>query len=114
MPLQPLQFNYGGGARGFKSAAGRVMIPIHELLSRIRWDPAFGRGAFEIGYLDHVRAGIVRVPLARVSFPAGDHFAVTVVDDDGFAHVVPYHRIREVRRDGAVIWQRPAPRGADR
>ena len=84
------------------------MTPIHDLLGRIRWDPAFGGAAFEIGYLDHVRGGIVRVPLTRVSFPPGDHFAVTVLDDDGLARSVPYHRIREVRRDGALIWQRPA------
>ncbi len=28
------------------------MIPIHELLSRIRWDPEFAKGNFELGYYD--------------------------------------------------------------
>ena len=30
------------------------MIPIQELLSRIRWDESFGKGDFEIGYYDRV------------------------------------------------------------
>ena len=29
-----------------------ALIPIHELLSRIRWDPEFGRGRLEIGFFD--------------------------------------------------------------
>jgi len=33
------------------------VIPIHELLARIRRDPEFGRGRLEIGYLDHARDG---------------------------------------------------------
>ena len=30
------------------------MIPIHELLNHIRWDPEFGRGHFELAYWDRV------------------------------------------------------------
>ena len=28
------------------------MIPIHELLNRIRWDPEFAKGDFQLGYYD--------------------------------------------------------------
>ncbi|MFW5774687.1 MAG: RNA repair domain-containing protein, partial [Chitinivibrionales bacterium] len=28
------------------------MVPIHQLLSRIRWDPGFGDASFEIVYED--------------------------------------------------------------
>jgi uncharacterized protein (UPF0248 family) len=85
------------------------MIPIHELLRRIRWNPQSGNGEFRPGCLDPLRGRIVRVPPARVSFPAGEHFTVNVLDCDGVARGIPYHRIREVLRDGVVIWQRPAP-----
>ncbi len=40
------------------------MVPLHELLSRIRWDPEFGRGEFKVGYVDHLRKGLVYVPFA--------------------------------------------------
>ena len=38
------------------------MIPIHQLLSRIRWDPEFGRGTFDLGYFDRVEERVVIVP----------------------------------------------------
>jgi uncharacterized protein (UPF0248 family) len=87
------------------------MIPIHALLDRIRWDPAFGRGDFVVGYYDRVRRGIVSVPLARIQFDPGNRFSFTAFDPDGTAHDVPLHRVREVRRDGELIWRRPVPQG---
>lgn len=84
------------------------MIPIHELLHRIRWDPEFGKGRFEVGYDDHLAGRLVRVPLARLHLEAGEHFAFEAVEDDGSVHMVPFHRVREVWRDGELIWSRPA------
>lgn len=88
------------------------MIPIRALLDRIRWDPAFGQGDFVIGYYDRVRRAIVEVPLARIQFDPGNRFSFTAFDADGTAHDVPLHRVREVRRDGVLIWQRRAPPGS--
>jgi len=34
------------------------LIPIHELLSRIRWDLAFGSVYFVLGYYDRVEGRI--------------------------------------------------------
>jgi len=87
------------------------VIPIHELLARIRWDPKFGRGHWEISYLDHARSELVRVPLERVRTLPGDHFMFDLVDDEGVAHSIPYHRVREVRRDGTLVWARRAAVG---
>ncbi|BAL25016.1 DUF504 domain-containing protein [Azoarcus sp. KH32C] len=87
------------------------MTPIHELLSRIRWDPGFGRGKIVIGYYDRVADRIIRVPLNQVSFEPGDRFSCLIADEEGFAHRVPLHRIREVSRNGRLIWQRPAGPG---
>jgi uncharacterized protein (UPF0248 family) len=82
------------------------MVPIHELLARIRWDPEFGRGDFAIGYLDRVAHRIVVVPLREVAIDPHDHFAFEVRDDEGRVHGVPYHRVRQVFRDGVLIWSR--------
>lgn len=83
------------------------MTPIHELLNRIRWDPEFGRGEIVIGYYDRVADCIVRVPLRQVVIEHTDHFACQILDEEDEAHMVPFHRIREVYRDGTLIWQRP-------
>ena len=81
------------------------MTTIKDLLSRIRWDPGYGRGRYVVGYEDHVAGGVVRVALSRVR--AGDGFSFSLVDDQGTERTIPYHRIREVLRDGEVIWHRP-------
>lgn len=81
------------------------MIPIQDLLNRIRWDENFS-GDFVLGYYDRVADEIVRVPLAEIAFPPDDHFAFVVIDSEGSAHSVPYHRVREVWRNGEVIWRR--------
>lgn len=83
------------------------MIPLHELLARIRRDREFGAAQFALGYLDRVLGRIVVVPLRDVVLDPGDRFAFQVLDDDGTLHGVPFHRVRQVYRDGVAIWERP-------
>jgi len=45
------------------------MIPIQDLLHRIRWDPEFGRGEFVIGYYDRIEHEIIHVPFREIKFP---------------------------------------------
>ena len=85
------------------------MIPIQQLLHRIRWDAEFGRAEFVIGYFDRLSRSVVRVPYSGVQYDGGERFSFTAVEADGSVHEVPLHRIREVTRNGVLIWQRPAP-----
>ena len=84
------------------------MVPIHELLSRIRWDRSFGDGFFEVGYSDHVERHIVRVPFARIHIEKGNRFSFLLETDLDEIMTIPFHRVREVYRDGVLIWQRKA------
>ncbi|MHC1729035.1 MAG: DUF504 domain-containing protein [Syntrophobacteraceae bacterium] len=84
-----------------------AMIPVKDLLSRIRWDNEFGNRSFEIGYLDHVLQRIIRVPFRDLHFQEGNHFSFRLEDNLGEEMVIPFHRIREIYRDGSLIWQRP-------
>ncbi|MFZ2446356.1 MAG: DUF504 domain-containing protein [Syntrophobacteraceae bacterium] len=83
------------------------MIPIQRLLNRIRWDVEFGAGSFEVGYLDHVRHRIIRIPFRDIRFEEGNQFSFQVEDEMGETATIPFHRIREVYRDGDLIWRRP-------
>ena len=86
------------------------MIPIHKLLDRIRWDKDFGQGRFEIGYYDRHEDAIERVELQSVLFPAsGERHVFELTDETGIVRRIPFHRIREVYRDGRLIWQRELP-----
>jgi uncharacterized protein (UPF0248 family) len=83
------------------------MIPIQDLLHRIRWDPEFRKGRFEIAYLDKVADTLVRVPFTELRFEPGERFGFEIVGLHGESQLIPFHRVREVYRDGELIWQRP-------
>ncbi len=82
------------------------MIPIHELIHRMLWDRDFADARFVIGYYDRVADRIVRVPFREIDFDADDRFDFSIVDEDGVQHSIPLHRIRQVFRNGELIWQR--------
>jgi uncharacterized protein (UPF0248 family) len=82
------------------------MIPIHELLNRIRWDPKFAKGTFELGYYDRAENRIILVPLKEVTFPRESPSTFQTVGPDGEVHRVPFHRVREVYKDAQRIWLR--------
>jgi uncharacterized protein (UPF0248 family) len=82
------------------------MIPIHELLNRIKWDDEFGQAEFIIGYYDRIENEIIKVPLKAMIFDREDHFDFELIDDIGEKHTIPLHRIREVYRNSQLIWQR--------
>ena len=83
------------------------MIPIQSLLNRIRWDKDFGKGDFEIGYDDHVSQKIVRVSLREILFEDGNLFSFQLRTEKGEVLTIPFHRIREVFKNGDPIWRRP-------
>ena len=84
--------------------------PAPDTVVSVTGDAANG---FEIGYYDRVTRAIVRVPFRHVRFEKGEHFALEAVEDDGSVHTVPLHRVREVWRNGALIWVR-RPKSARR
>jgi uncharacterized protein (UPF0248 family) len=86
------------------------VIPIQALLARIRWDAEYGRGRWEIAYLDRHRVGLVRVPLEAVQTRANVGFVFEVEDEDGVLRTIPYHRVRQVWHDGKVVWCRAGMR----
>ena len=82
------------------------MIPIHELLNRIRWDEAYGNADFVIGYYDRVEDRIITVELKELAFDKEDHFDFELIDVDGESQTIPLHRIRQVFRNGELVWER--------
>jgi len=60
-----------------------------------------------IGYYDRVDVKSVLVPFRRLA--RGDHFSFDVDTEEGTMQMVPFHRVREVWRNGELIWQRRVP-----
>lgn len=86
------------------------MITIRELLNRIRWDREYGRAEFAIGYFDRFEQRVIVIPLGEARFSPGDAFVFQLLDLEGEPVSIPLHRIREVYRNGELIWRRE-PRG---
>ena len=82
------------------------MLPIHKLLSRIRWDRRFRNGRFAIGYYDRRERQVLVVPLETIRFPPGAPRVFELWDEEGQVHRIPFHRVRRVYRDGRLIWER--------
>jgi uncharacterized protein (UPF0248 family) len=80
--------------------------PIHELLARIRWDPQLAQSRFRIGYWDRVAHEVLHADLREIAWDADNPSFFDLTDDAGVAHSIPFHRVREVWRDGSLIWQR--------
>lgn len=88
------------------------MTPIHELLARIRWDAEFAKSRFVIGSLDHVAGKVLHADLREIDWDADNPSFFDLIDEAGTTRSIPFHRVREVWRDGALIWQRhPAGEG---
>jgi uncharacterized protein (UPF0248 family) len=83
------------------------MLPLHDLLNRIRWDPEFGKGAFEIGYVDRFSKDEKRLKLHLELLKSKNQFSFQIELADGESITIPFHRVQTVYKDGAVFWQRP-------
>ena len=66
------------------------------------------RARFEIGCHDRHEGALQRVAFQEIAFPAGERRVFEVVDESGQMRRIPFHRVREVVKDGHIIWQRPA------
>jgi uncharacterized protein (UPF0248 family) len=82
------------------------MQPIHALLARIRWDAEFAKARFVIGYWDRVQGKVLRADLHEIAWDTENPSFFDLVDDEGCVHAIPFHRVREVWRDGRLIWER--------
>jgi uncharacterized protein (UPF0248 family) len=85
------------------------MIPIDELLNRIRWDPEFAKGDFQLGYYDRAEDRIILVSLKEVSFPTESRGTFQLADAEGQIHRIPFHRVREVYKNAQRMWHRVRP-----
>lgn len=82
------------------------MQPIHQLLSRIRWDAEFAKSRFVIGYWDRVAHAVLHADLREIAWDAENPSFFDLIDDAGVIHAIPFHRVREVWCDGELIWTR--------
>jgi len=82
------------------------MKAIQELLNRIRWDKEYAKADFTVGYYDRIENKIVLVPFRELYFDDEDRFGFQILDDEGVVHSIPLHRVKELYKNGKLIWHR--------
>lgn len=100
------------------------MIPIKDLLNKIKWDKKENPKDYEIFYYDRILKilrnslceflisqkllSAISVKLDCLNFSeikkAEDNLLTVIKDDEEIN--IPFHRIRKVKKKGKVIWER--------
>lgn len=75
---------------------------IGDLLNKIRWDKNLKPEEYTIIYFDRIKEARFEVPFT-VMGRIGNFFKVI---KDGKEVMIPLHRIRQVKRNGKLIWER--------
>lgn len=76
---------------------------ILDLLNKIKWDKRENPADYTIGYEDKILKKIIEIPYTAIKRIEGTFF---IIDRDEEEVNIPMHRIREVKKQGKVIWER--------
>jgi uncharacterized protein (UPF0248 family) len=79
------------------------MIPIQELLNKLKWDPNEEPFSYSVFYYDRV-ANMLREVKYRDIVDVRDGYMTFVRQDSEV--MIPLHRIRVVKRAGVTVWDR--------
>jgi uncharacterized protein (UPF0248 family) len=80
------------------------MQTIYELLKKIQWDPDEHPEEYSVFYFDRVKKRLVEVTYEDIVDVQDGVMIVNMFEEEVD---IPLHRVREVRRSGKLIWQRP-------
>ena len=79
------------------------MIPIKDLLNKIKWDKKEHPEEYSMYYLDRISENLIKVDFNQIKRVEGNFM---ILEREGEEVSVPLHRIREVKKKGAVVWKR--------
>lgn len=80
-----------------------MMIPIKELINKIKWDKRESPGDYILGYEDRVSGKIIETAYPDIERLEGNFM---IIFREGEEKHIPMHRVRVVKKKGKIIWQR--------
>jgi uncharacterized protein (UPF0248 family) len=75
------------------------MIPIKELINKIKWDKRENPEDYTIHYIDRITKRLKEIAFTDIINIEGNFMLVGEAE-------IPLHRIKQVRKKRKVIWQR--------
>ena len=85
------------------------MISINDLLNKIKWDEREHPEDYMLYYYDRVEDTLKEIPLTRVEIEEG--FMKTRINGKDVS--IPLHRIKEVKKQGKLVWKRQNTKESD-
>lgn len=79
------------------------MIPILDLLNKIKWDKREKPKEYSIFYFDRILKNLIEIKFEDIKKIEGNFM---ILERNGEEANIPLHRVREVRRLGRLIWTR--------
>ncbi len=79
------------------------MIPIKDLLNKIKWDKNLNPNEYSIGYFDRISKKLVWIDFEQIKNIDGNFM---VLEKDRNEVNIPLHRIRVVKQKKETIWKR--------
>ena len=75
---------------------------VGDILNEIRWDKKLKPEEYMIVYFDRIAEKTIEVPFLAMG-REGNFFTIEV---NGRKMSVPLHRIRQIKRNGKIVWER--------
>ena len=81
------------------------MQQIKDLLNQIRWDKRKKPEEYSVHYFDRVKKGLMEIKYNGIKRLEGTFM---VIEKNSEETSIPLHRVRQVRRNGKLVWERRA------
>ena len=79
------------------------MIPIKDLLNKIKWDKRELPEEYLVYYLDRISQKLIKINYNDIK-KFEDNFIV--IEKNNEETYIPMHRIKEVRKNNVLVWKR--------
>ncbi len=79
------------------------MQPIKDLLNQIKWDKRKKPEEYSVFYFDRVEKKLIGIMFNDIKRIGGNFM---IIEKNGDETNIPLHRIREVRRNTRLVWER--------
>lgn len=80
------------------------MIPIIDVINKIKWDQKEHPEEYVIAYEDRIQHRLIEIPYTKIKRLEGTF--IIIDNEEGQEVNIPTHRIKQVKKKGKIIWQR--------
>ena len=76
------------------------MLPIHQLLNKIKWDKRENPEEYSVFYYDRILKKLIEIPYTKIKRLEGSFM---VLDNEEETNI-PLHRVRKVIKNDKIVW----------